>query len=89
MSVSEKRGLVNGGELEKEEITRFMSEDKPIDLKAPPSRQSPHHSQMHNNQNMIFIKILIQPGKGIKKVIGNEGALTLPTTYDNHPIQLT
>ena len=87
MSVSEKRGLVNGGELEKEEITRFMSEDKPIDLKAPPSRQSSHHGQMHNNQ--IFIKILIQPGKGIKKVIGNEGALTLPTTYDNHPIQLT
>ena len=61
MSVSEKRGLVNGGEIEKEEITRFMSEDKPIDLKAPPSRQSPHHGQMHNNQNMIFIKILIQP----------------------------
>ena len=89
MSVSEKRGLVNGGELEKEEITRFMSEDKPIDLKAPPSRQSPHHGQMHNNQNIIFIKILIQRGKGIKKVIGNEGALRLPMTYDNHPIQPT
>ena len=55
MLVSEKRGLVNGGEIEKEEITRFMSEDKPIDLKAPPSRQSPHHGQMHNNQNMINI----------------------------------
>ena len=55
MLVSEKRGLLNGGEIEKEEITRFMSEDKPIDLKAPPSRQSPHHGQMHNNQNMINI----------------------------------
>ena len=74
MLVSEKRGLLNGGEIEKEEITRFMSEDKPIDLKAPPSRQSPHHGQMHNNQNMISIELLKQPGKGIKKVISTEGA---------------
>ena len=65
MLVSEKRGLVNGGEIEKEEITRFMSEDKPIDLKAPPSRQSPHHGQMHDNQNMININNTTR--KGIKK----------------------